>query len=383
MGLLKISGIAITLLLMPVVVHGAVFLDEERIELTENLTSDLYAIGEAVVVPNDTAVSGDVFAVGKFVDVFGRVAGDLLAAGDQLMIKGVIASDVFGLGQKVTVDGSIGDDVHVAGNTLEIVAAKIDDLFAAGNNVHISSETTVDGDAYVAGSKIILEGTINGTARFAGERIVIEPTAVIAGNLITWSERAPEISDGATIIGRVERRQYKGAELSSQVSWQFHILNWVRAVISLFITSLVILFVLPRLSKAVLLTTQKRLMPSFGLGLLWLIIFIPVVIALAVTILGIHLGLVIVAATALLGLITMPLASLVVGFWIFRKLSKQGDNSLSWQHALLGSVILKSLYLVPIVGWLAGTFIVITVFGSMLFVSYGLLHTDNKPKITA
>jgi hypothetical protein len=46
------------------------------------------------------------------------------------------------------------------------------------------------------------------------------------------------------------------------------------------------------------------------------------------------------------------MAAIVAGAWLFQMFSKKKEISLDWKTALVGSLLISALSLVPIIGWL-------------------------------
>lgn len=346
------------LLLAPLSTQAATLLADEIIAPPDAITDDLYAAGNRIQLDHD--VAGDVYVVGEEIDIQGAVAADIVAAG-----------------RRVTIAGPVQDDLFAAGETVTIKAPTLGDLFAAGATITISPETTITGDAFLAGERIDLAGTIRGDVRVAGANVRVADGTLIEGSLISYGETPPSISPGATINGDITHRQ---AEMKQASPLRSALLGWVRGVITWFVIGLLIILLAPAASRHLLTATRRQATAAFGLGILWLVLVIPVSLIGFITIIGVPLAFALLLLTALTWLVAIAYANIFVGHWIASRVTKQSASDITWQHVLLGVVIMKTLQLIPIIGWLIVLIITTAVFGATLIAAW---HTLRQPSPTA
>lgn len=314
---------------------------EQRIEIKESPQEDLYLAGETV-------------------DITAEVIGDVVAAGQFVLIGESVSGDAIIAGERVRIEGAIGDDAHAAGQTTEIVGVVEDDAFAAGETIILGGDSRVGGSVYAAGRRVEILGTVSGNVRMAGSELVVGPEAVIEGDLITYGKK-PQIEEGAIITGKQEFRQ----GLENKEARGLGLLGWVRSVVAWFILAWVLLWLMPDFSKKVLVSLQKQSWRSILIGFLWLMLFAPTAVLLMVSGVGAPLGIIILLATAALLILSYGFGVLVVGHWVYAKALKQA-GPLTWQHALLGAVVLKGAQLIPGIGWLIAMALVIVMLGVLL-----------------
>ncbi|MDP3997478.1 MAG: polymer-forming cytoskeletal protein [Candidatus Andersenbacteria bacterium] len=324
-----------------------------------------FAAGENV--SPDNAVQDDAYIAGQRVTIDQPVKDDVFAAGNAVEISGSVGQDVYAAGSSVTVSGSVGDDVYAAGNTVRVESPEADDIFAAGNNVTLSQEVNASGDAYLAGSTVEISGTIDGAVKVAAPSLLVTASAVINGDLITYGEEKAkvQIDDGAIIRGEVKHVVTQHVSGAKEISQRLYILNWVRSVVTWFVFALVLLFLLPGLTRTVFETAKKQTLKSFGVGILWLLVAIPLSVLLLVTVVGIPLAIIAVLATIALVITAIGYIAILVGEWVAVKLLKQEIGHNTWQHALMGAVIFATVRIVPLIG---GLFVLI-----MMVLSLGAL----------
>jgi hypothetical protein len=285
-----------------------------------------FAAGDQVVI--EGTVNGDAYIAGGVIDVDGTINGDLLVAGGQLNINGTISDDVRSCGGTIQFDGHVGKNIT-----------------ACGGNITIGKSATINGNALVAGGivqfvgiiaqnatvasgNMNVRGTIDGNVDFAGGELSILPGAKVGGNLSVEVEQTKnvEIAEG-TVFGKVdlvtEEMKPSPYILGLQV-WQF----WFKIIwiCSLLVTGLVIILVFPKQfvgfgSTIVQLPGQTFLWGFAGM------ILIPVAVAiLFVTIIGVPLGLLLLATFLWMLYVSQLSLGVVLGGRIMGMEGKTGWN---------------------------------------------------------
>lgn len=323
---------------------AATFVSGEEAALSGDVVDDdLFIGGNGVVI--DRNVDEDVFAGGQSVKVDANVGGDVYAGGNTVQIKGVI-----------------GDDVGAAGEVVEISAASVDDVYAAGNRIEISNETTVNGSVFAAGQTVTIAGTVKGNVRLAGGNMMIKSGAVIEGDLLTYGEKQPVIEEGAKVIGKTTHKIKARQGTTRRTSVGL----WVSSVMAWFAAGVLLVYLLPAFARRVTETAVKNSSKSMGLGLLWMLLFIPTLVLLMIAMVGIPVAMMLIFLTVLLCLLAIVYATVTVGVWVMNRISKSENTDIKWQHVLLGVVIYKLVGLVPLVGWLLVLAVTLLALGALL-----------------
>ena len=371
-----IATLTLLALAVPSTSLAALFIEQEHLSFAEDVATDLYAVGEAVALPEGVTVAGDAAVAGGILKFSGSILGDVFTAGQDVTIDGAIENDMYVLGNTVSLAGTVGDDVHAAGSTVTISTATIDDLFAAGESVKVAEVVTVRGDSYLAGGAVTVDGIVEGDLRIAGEQVVISDSAVVNGNLTTYGKNEPHIADGATITGETKHQAYEFDD--SAKSFQRQLLGWLGAVVSLFVTAWLLHWLLPGFTNQTRTVILAKPAQSFGLGVLWAILALPVVIVLFFTLIGWHLALALLALTFLAVLLAGAIMSLYVGSWVIEKLARKTVQALTWQHILLGAVVVKTLVLIPLIGWLVFMVLLAASFGGTILTLWSLARGKKE-----
>jgi cytoskeletal protein CcmA (bactofilin family) len=201
---------------------------------------------------------------------------------------------------------------------------------------------TVNGSLTAFDAPVTISGRINGDVVVFNGRVQLRSGANVTGDVV--SQAAPVVAPGATIGGTSKRVQtntnWNGFGWVGRLGW------WLAVSLSTLVVGLVLLWLVGRGTTRILEAGRTRIGPSIGWGLL-MFFGLPVlaVIALA-TILGIPLGLGLLAALLLIYALGYSAAAWILG----RSLLSEPR---SWIVAfLVGWAILRVVALIPILGGL-------------------------------
>ncbi|MBD3183065.1 hypothetical protein GF312_12290 [Candidatus Poribacteria bacterium] len=359
---------------------------------SETRSGDLVEVKESEVIP------GDLLTACKTLNMKGKVRGDLLAGGVYLNVGNSIGRDLTVGGYNIHSWSSVKENARLGGANIKIQGVINGDLLALGGNVEILGE--VKGDVITGGGKIRISGNIHGSLEArCGEMLIdgsigqnvdltvarlrISPNAVVKGNLEYVSNRSAEIEKGAFIAGIVERRSGKRSvmtfwdimaslanrlpenpekfrEWRSKTPGWFRILLQVSPLVSLLIAGLVILILYERHVTMVANRIIAFPLKSFGMGLLFLACVPIGSIILCLTIIGIPIGIIALAAYIVFLFVSRIYVGLAIGREILERITKH-ELRIIWQM-ILGILLIAILTAIPYIGWLIG----------IVFISFGL-----------
>ena len=173
-------------------------------------------------------------------------------------------------------------------------------------------------------------------------RVELQSGANVTGDVV--SQSAPVVASGATIGGTTKRLQtntnWEGFGWAGKLAW------WLAVSVSTLVVGLVLLWLVGRGAARILEAGRTRIGPSIGLGLL-LFFGLPLLAVIAlVTVVGIPLGLGLLAALLLIHALGYSAAAWVLGRSILR-------GPTAWVVAfLVGWAVLRVVALIPILGGL-------------------------------
>ena len=201
---------------------------------------------------------------------------------------------------------------------------------------------TVNGSLTAFDAPVTIAGRVNGDVVVFNGRVQLVRGANVTGDVV--SQNDPIVAAGATVGGETRRVQtnadWDGFGWAGRLAW------WLAVSVSTLLIGLALLWLLGRGASGVVDTARTRIGPAIGWGLL-AFFGLPVLAVLAlVTIVGIPLGLGVLAALGLIYTFGYVATAWVVG----RRILRAGTP---WILAfLLGWGILRLLALIPFVSGL-------------------------------
>ncbi|UCC12218.1 MAG: hypothetical protein JSW02_01395 [candidate division WOR-3 bacterium] len=253
---------------------------------------------------------------------------DVTVSGGNAEIEGVIKGDLMVMGGMVDVTGVINGDIAVAGGNLNISGSVNGDAAVFGGNV--TNEGTIDGDLFVVGGTVALESgsLVTGDIAMVGGTVDKDEDAKVLGEVETVESEA--LRNILPRIGRVFRFPHilPGESI-------FTGFFTIAALIVVFIMNLLALLIFPKAIDRIVDMIQRNIWASVGLGVGIEILYVPIIVLLAVSIIGIPLVPVFMLVVFLAMLFGFSSLSLIAGTHIARGFGWKIENrvglfSLGW-----------------------------------------------------
>lgn len=366
---------------------------EGALLLRAPLGDDTYVAGEWVTLPKDLPLSGDLFGVGKTLDIHGRVTQDFTAAGMTLTMDGTVGDDMRAAGKSVTISGTVGDDLIAFGETVTIGSDAVigGDVVAFAQNVQIlgtvrgsvtiyASETSISGPVggalSIEGDQISLNGKVGASASLTSENIMIGPEALIGGN-VTYSGPLEDIDFGDAVKGTITKTAIPVPPDFTVPEDNFALrIRKALSIPALLTGAATILFFLLLTTRSfgnAAKVVQKKPLQSFLLGLL-LILGLPIVsLLLLVTIIGWPLAVYGLLVFLIILIFAKALTALTAAKWVEAQWGKSWSKWMTFLAAILAFAVLRLLPLIPMVGWVLQWIFILTALGALLMVKKDLL----------
>lgn len=313
----------------------------------EKVNDDLTAFGQNITV--DGTVSGDFTAFGSMITVPGTVSEDAILGAGSIEVAGTVGDDIRAAGGQVTLSGTITDNAIIAGGTINLNKnGKVGrDLIAAAGNAYIDG--VVGRNVRIAAGQVNINGRVNGSVRVFSDSITVGPGGVIKGDLAYTGSKAPQISRGAVVGGKIREIKAKTTEVTRRhPSPVAIILLWFAKLLAMTLVGVIIIAIAPRMSAL----TAERLIAAPWISLLIgfiLLVVVPVLIVIVfATIIGIPLALILAAIYAIILYISRIIAGITVGKWIANRSGRPGMSL--YLELIIGLVILAILSAIPILG---------------------------------
>lgn len=322
------------------------------------VSDDYYAAGGTITI--DANIKGDVIAAGGTVTVGTQVSDDVAAAGGTITVRGQVRDDVRIAGGTLTIDANVGDDLLAAGGTIEITpGARISgNAFIGGGTVDMSG--TIDGDLFIGGGKVEIAGIVHGDVQIEAGEIELMEGARIDGNLTYTSPDEAKISPEAVVRGKIsytesERYQYQ----RSHKGFRF------LSVITLSVAGTVLLLVFPNFTRAASARVATEFWKNLGLGFALLVATPVAAILLMSVLVGLHVGLPLLA----IYFVALLIAFLIGAFFVagYGAQLTGFDNSTRGRQVatlIVAMLALALLRFIPVVGGLIIFLLLVTALGA-------------------
>ena len=327
------------------------------------------------------------------------VNDDLFIGAPTVRIDGVVNGDVFIGAQTVIISGVVNGNLHVGTNTLDLSGRVTGNVYAGAQNVLISNssiggslltgastvnvdETSTIGGSVLAGAGVLsIDSQVKRSVYAGAGSLTIGENTYIGKDLYYASDREGKnvnISNNAIIAGTTYKSAGKTMpKIDTQSAKKFtSVFYGARVFTSIlsFLGALLVGFLYFKFFNKHFNQTAKIVSKSFwkslGLGFLIMIAFIPGIVILLITVIGIPLA----GLIFLTFLFYMYLAKIVVGSafgnWISQKFKWKVSTYMAFAIGLFAILILK---LVPFIGFLAGLVVLWSGLGALT------LRTFSKP----
>lgn len=321
----------------------------------------------AEVVNIDTPSDKDLYLAGRSINLLSPVTGDAVVAGQRINIAQPVSEDVIAAGERVNLNADIGDDIRAVGRIINVDAAIGDDAILAGESVTLSPDSRVSGRAWIAGrgvelagqidselraaaQSVIISGNVNGNVYLIAENIEVLPGARITGDFLYRSPNDANISPEATISGKISRKEMDMSDKTEGSIFSFLAFSFL----SLLLSVSILVWLLPRYMTAVNATIIEDGFKSIGVGLVFLLVTPAVVLLLLISVLGIPLGLVLLALYLIMLFIGFVAGIYLISEMILKLLGKSTGTFTVWRllTAAVAIIFIMAVQLVPLVGGL-------------------------------
>lgn len=349
-----------------------------------------FRTGNSVVIGSGQKVQDTLFAGGNSIDIAGEVFGDVFCAGQTITINGTVHGDVICAGQTVNITGKVDGDVRLAGQNVTVNGNITGNATIAGQSFNLSSAAVIGNDLSVGSADATLNGTIgrdlaagSGTLLITNkigrnikgsvEHLKLSDTARVAGSIDYTSNNELEKSPGAVVGGKVTRTTPQKADQSQNAFWSFKLGWFIYWFFAMLVTAMALALLFPRILQNV--TSQAIPSPWRALfaGFVASIVVPIILVALAITVIGLPIMLVLAMTWAVIAILSGP----IFGYYLGRNILKSSRQPLLYM--LVGASLLLVLYFIPIIGLFAFLF---AYWAGSGMVVLELFHKTPRPAYT-
>ncbi|MDG5817914.1 polymer-forming cytoskeletal protein [Natronococcus sp. A-GB7] len=315
---------------------------------SESTVGGTVVVGEGETIDELEAVAGTVV-------VEGTVTGDVSAAAGDVRIEsgGEVGGDLEAASGSVTIDGAVGGDVDVG-----------------AGNVAVGEDGTVGGEFTAGAGNVVVDGTLEGDAAIGAETITLGEDAAIAGDL-RYNGDLQGNTDA--VAGSISEDPSLGFDIAPTLQ---PLASWLVSLYTLALNLLLgaaLLALFPRFSDGVAERVARDPVRTGAVGF-GVLIGVPILlVAAAITIIGIPFSIVGGFAFALVVWIGIVYGRFAVAAWLLG----YADLENRWLALVVGMIGGAILAQVPFVGGLLNFVILLLGLGALAWGLYAHRRTPG------
>ncbi len=360
------------------------------------LAAPLFA-EEVVEVRSSQIIEDNFIRYGSVVNIMGDMEKDVIVGGGDITITGPVGGDVIALGSNITITGDIEGNVRAVGENIRIEGSVGKNVMVFGSDIIFTENADIGWNVFVMGENITHKGAAQGKisgnivhAVFGGSiandvhltvvedgSITVLPEAHLGGSLrYIASRESVNLQEGAIVIGTVEHTRLSEDGISfGNIAFTAYILLHLMSLFGMLVVGMVFLVIAKPFMNKTAAIAQKKFGEATWWGFVALVMTPIVIVLLILTLIGIPLAFLLLAAW----LVSLYISKLVVAYAIGQKVLRSPKATPYWQF--IGGVLLVALVTsIPVVGWVIKLFIVLVGLGSIWL--YLRTLTDHKQPIT-
>jgi cytoskeletal protein CcmA (bactofilin family) len=337
-------------------------------------------VDNSVNLNKEEIADGNVYASCSDMKIDGTVNGDVIAMCKNIIVNGTINGDLIAFSQNIIINGEVKGSARIAGTNITINGTVDHNINAFGTEVNLTPSSTVAWDVLVAGVNGKFNGTIAGnlhgsiaSANIGGKigkninlsiedgdasqgGLLVTKDAIIGGGLTYTAQQEAKLESLSSVVGPVSREEAN----NTSDSWVNKISKIFYELSALILIGLVFLGLKKKMAYDVAKNLETKNWQATLIGVVALFLTPIIILFFIVTIIGIPLAIILLAAYLILIAIGIILASFFVGNLILKSFIKKPLNV--FLILITGLTIFVLLALLPYLGW---SFI-------LVFMVYGL-----------
>ena len=327
-------------------VYAKVITEKEgdvTIAKSEVINDDLFIGAKSVTV--DGIVNGDIFVGAEAIKIGGTVNGNIHAAAKTIEMSGVVRGNMYGGAQNILVTGS-----RIGGS-----------LLLGGASINVDKDSVIGGSILAGAESLMIDSRVTRSVYAGTGNLNIGSDTQIGKDLYyATGESKATISPDATILGSTYKSEYTYTKPNVDVGAMQK--NAIKAAVAtkigmtilMFLGVLLVGFVYLKLGGKHFTETAGIVTQSFwkslGLGFLIAMAFIPAIIILSVTVIGLPLA----GISVLVFILYSCLAGMPVSLALGNVLFKANKKTPIFGKFALGLLIMKVVEMIPFVGFMTG-----------------------------
>lgn len=305
--------------------------------------------GMGVSAAESVESSRDIFRFDDMVEISAPVGGDIYAVGREVHVRGPVEGDVLVLGGTVVIAGAVHGNIRAIGDTVRLQGTVDGNVSIAARALTLDPEAQIAKNLSFLGQFIAIANTIKGAttiALFRSGQTRIQKGAVIEGPVALYASEAPMVDSGALLHTPITRHD----ALWAMATTGDIIFSRIISFFSLLLIGLVFIHLLPRPSLVIASIMNTKLLYQFLWGLGFLVVPPLVALALAFTVIGIPLAMIVGALWAIIVYSARVFAGLTIGFIVLSRVDRKRRMQSLVVVLFLGTLIFAIAESMPFVG---------------------------------
>ena len=309
----------------------------------EVINDDLFIGAKSVTV--DGIVNGDVFIGAQSIKIGGTVNGNVHTAAKTIEMSGVVRGNMYGGAQNILVTGS-----RIGGS-----------LLLGGASINVDNNSVIGGSILAGAESLMIDSRVTRSVYAGTGNLNIGSDAQIGKDLYyATGESKATISPDATILGSTFKSEYTYTKPNVDVgvmqknAMKAAVATKVGMTIVWFLGALLVGFAYMKLAEKQFSQTAGIVTQSFwkslGIGFLVAMAFVPAIIILSVTVIGLPLA----GISVLLFILYSCLAGIIIARALGSRLLKANKKAPVFGAFALGLLLIKIVEMIPFVGFMTG-----------------------------
>lgn len=316
----------------------------------------------SVVIAKTEVINDDLFIGGQSVEIAGTVNGDVFIGAQTVKVSGIINGNLHVGANTIDIGGTVKGNVYAGAQNVLVSGSKIGgSLLVGAATINVDKDSVIGGSILAGAGALTIDSQVKRSVYAGTGSLTVGGNARIGKDLYyadNGAEGQANISPNAKIAGQIYKSEVDTAKTDINVSRKIPGIASGAKVFSTIISfagALIIYLLYFKLFGKHLTQTKNIISKSFwkslGVGFLVTIAFIPGLIILLITIIGIPVAGLAITMLSLYSYLAKIVVGVAFGDWLLQKFNWK--MSIFWAFAL-GLFVIYLVKLIPIAGSLAG-----------------------------
>lgn len=324
-------------------------------EVTKNDFIDSSLTSSSAKQKIDGTINGNFYCSGQDVEISGVINGSVYCASQKFKLSGRVDGDLFIISNTTDISGIVNGSISALSSSIKLTeSAKVrQDLSAFVSTANISGIIARDVELNAGTAKI--GATIGRNLLGNYGSLTLYGDAYVRGNLNYTSNSDVKLENNAKIDGKTNRTAQVVNMAGGVAAGLFTFLGFL---VSLLIVSMVTVLIFPNFYEKTYAQIHTKTGATFGWGIFNLLVTPLIIGLIMITVLGIPLA----GLIAVAWILSLMLSGPIFAYYVGKKVKKKSSPVLTM---LVGSLIVLSLYILPVINIIVGAIVGIVGSGAL------------------